>query len=116
MCSGQCTAFRSARRRPDAEFAKVDLILTPTTGTIYRIEEVEADPIGRNSDLGYYTNYMNLLDYSALAVPGGTGRESSVRVTLVGKVFEERRLLEAACRSGRRNRIGSRSAERIGPG
>ena len=90
--------LQECKAAADAEFAKVDLILTPTTGTIYRIEEVEADPIGRNSDLGYYTNYMNLLDYSALAVPAERAGNLPFGVTLVGKVFEERRLLEAACR------------------
>ena len=45
--------------------------MTPTAGTIYRIAEVEADPVRLNCNLGYYTNYMNLLDLSAIAVPAG---------------------------------------------
>jgi allophanate hydrolase len=49
----------------------VDCLLTPTAGTIYRIAAMEADPIQLNSNLGYYTNFMNLLDYSAVAVPAG---------------------------------------------
>ena len=47
------------------------MLVTPTAGTIYTIAEVEADPIRLNSNLGYYTNYMNLLDLSAIAVPAG---------------------------------------------
>ena len=39
----------------------VDFLMTPTAGTIYTIEEVNADPIKLNINLGYYTNFMNLL-------------------------------------------------------
>ena len=46
-------------------------MLTPTAGTIYRIAEMEADPIRLNANLGYYTNFMNLLDLAATAVPAG---------------------------------------------
>lgn len=48
-----------------------DFLVTPTAGTIYSIDEVLADPIQLNSNLGYYTNYMNLLDYACVAVPAG---------------------------------------------
>ena len=43
----------------------------PTAGTHYRIDAVEVDPIRLNATLGYYTNFMNLLDYAATAVPAG---------------------------------------------
>ena len=46
-------------------------MVTPTAGTIYRIDEMLADPIRLNANLGYYTNFMNLLDYSAIAIPAG---------------------------------------------
>jgi allophanate hydrolase len=49
----------------------IDLMLVPTTGTIYRIAEIEADPLLLNSTLGHYTNFANLLDLSAIAVPNG---------------------------------------------
>lgn len=41
----------------------------PTAGTIYTIEEVNSDPVLLNSNLGYYTNFMNLLDCAAIALP-----------------------------------------------
>jgi allophanate hydrolase len=50
---------------------KIDCLITPTAGTIYRIDEMLADPIRLNANLGYYTNFMNLLDYAAIAVPAG---------------------------------------------
>ncbi|GEM44769.1 allophanate hydrolase [Deinococcus cellulosilyticus] len=55
----------------DQVWSQVDCILTPTAGTIYTIEELLNDPIQLNTNLGHYTNFMNLLDYSAIALPAG---------------------------------------------
>lgn len=63
--------LRTLKRIADAVWVDVDCIVTPTAGTHYRIDEVEADPIRLNGNLGYYTNFMNLLDYAATAVPTG---------------------------------------------
>ena len=49
--------------------AQFDALLVPTTTTHYRISELQADPVRLNSNLGKYTNFVNLLDWSALAVP-----------------------------------------------
>ena len=51
------------------ELQKVDAIMVPTAGTIYKIEEVESDPVALNTNMGYYTYFANLLQLSALAVP-----------------------------------------------
>ena len=90
--------LQECRAAAEAQFAGVELLLTPTAGTIYRIEEVEADPIRLNSNLGYYTNYMNLLDFAALAIPAGRAAGLPFGVTLVGRAFDDRLLLEAARR------------------
>ncbi len=50
---------------------RIDLLLVATAGTIYRIAEVEADPLALNATLGHYTNFANLLDWSAIALPNG---------------------------------------------
>ncbi|MDR7093824.1 allophanate hydrolase [Hydrogenophaga laconesensis] len=63
--------LKALRRVCDRVWDAVDCMLTPTAGTIYRIEEMEADPIRLNSHLGRYTNFVNLLDHSAVAVPAG---------------------------------------------
>ncbi len=47
----------------------VDILLTPTTGTIYKIEELNQDPIRLNQNMAYYTNFGNLLDLSIVSVP-----------------------------------------------
>ncbi len=77
--------------------ADFDFILTPTAGTIYTIEQVQADPIQLNSNLGYYTNFMNLLDCSAIAVPAGFTPDSlPFGVTLFSRAFSDTRLLSFA--------------------
>jgi allophanate hydrolase len=59
------------RRRIDAIMQGVDTLVLPTAPTIYRIAEVEADPIALNTNLGTYTNFVNLMDMAAIAVPAG---------------------------------------------
>lgn len=48
-----------------------DCMLLPTTGTIFTHSQIAEFPIERNTQLGYYTNFVNLLDLSALAIPAG---------------------------------------------
>ena len=50
-------------------FSSVDVLMVPTAGTIYKIREVEADPINLNTNMGYYTYFANILQLSAIAVP-----------------------------------------------
>lgn len=59
------------KRQCDEILATVDAILTPTAGTIYTLAQIQGNPLVLNSNLGYYTNFMNLLDYAALALPAG---------------------------------------------
>ncbi|RVU39853.1 allophanate hydrolase [Hwanghaeella grinnelliae] len=62
-----------------------DLILVPTSPTIYRVDAVEDDPITLNSNLGTYTNFVNLLDMAAVSVPAGFRANGlPFGVTLVG--------------------------------
>lgn len=92
--------LRALKRRADAVLAAVDCLVTPTAGTAYTVAEVEADPVRLNSNLGYYTNFMNLLDLSACAVPAGRLASSGVPwgITLVATPFAEEALLETAGR------------------
>ncbi len=57
------------RRARDYTFRAIDAMVLPTAPTIYAIDDVLADPIGLNSRLGTYTNFVNLLDMCGLAVP-----------------------------------------------
>ncbi len=61
--------LRRLKRRVDVEMDKCDVLVLPTTGTIYRIAEVEADPITLNANNGYYTYFANPMQLSAVSVP-----------------------------------------------
>ncbi len=63
--------LEALRKEAALVWMQIDCLVTPTAGTIYRIDEMEADPIRLNANLGYYTNFMNLLDCAAIAVPAG---------------------------------------------
>lgn len=71
-------------------WADVDFLLTPTAPCPYKVEDVLQNPIELNSNLGIYTNYVNLLDLSALAIPGGVQLDGMpFGVTLVGPKFHD---------------------------
>jgi allophanate hydrolase len=92
-------------RRTEAEWEKMDVLLVPTAPRPYTLAEVAAEPLLLNSRLGTYTNFVNLLDLSALAVPAGF-RADGVPwgVTFIAPAWHEHRLLE----------IGSRWHESVG--
>jgi allophanate hydrolase len=88
-------ALQALRRETAAAWEKIDLLLVPTAGTIYTIAEVEESPIQTNVDLGYYTNFVNLLDLCALGVPAGFGAQGlPVGVTMIAPAGQEQTLLE----------------------
>jgi allophanate hydrolase len=77
-------------RAAEAEWARMDVLLLPTTGTIYTIEQLLADPVRLNSNLGIYTNFVNLMDLSAVAVPADFRANGlPFGVTLIGRAFED---------------------------
>ncbi len=68
----------------------VDMLLLPTSPTTYRVDDMLADPITKNSHFGRYTNFANLLGYAAIAVPAGFGPSGlPAGVTLVGPAFSD---------------------------
>ena len=83
----------------DAQLAELDCLLTPTAGKCFTIEEMLAEPILRNSQLGYYTNFMNLLDLASIAIPTQMAENGlPFGITLVGPTFSDRLLLSIAKR------------------
>ncbi len=96
-------AFRARHRLQelrawtDRLWERGDVLLLPTVPTTFTRAEVEADPVARNSVLGRYTQFANLLDVAAVAVPAGTTPDGRpVGVTLLGPAFSEALLLHAA--------------------
>ena len=87
------------KRACEAQWTLMDFLLTPPAATIYTLAEVEADPLRLNHNLGYYTNFMNLLDLAGVAVPAGFRRDAlPFGVSLVGPTSSERALLGVADR------------------
>lgn len=77
-------------RAAEAEWSKMDAMLLPTAGTTYTIASVLADPVALNSNLGRYTNFVNLLDLSALALPAGFRPDGlPFGVTLIARAFDD---------------------------
>ena len=76
--------------RTRAVWQEIDCLALPTAGTIYRVEDVESDPIALNANLGYYTNFANLLDLSAIAVPAGFQKDGlPAGITLVAPAWHD---------------------------
>src|SRR3954469_7355040 len=61
--------LQALRRIAGRAFAGIDALLLPTAPTAYSTAQVLANPIELNSRLGTYTNFVNLLDLCALALP-----------------------------------------------
>lgn len=81
----------------DRIMAEVDCVLTPAYPRPVTLAELHAEPVRRNTDLGYYTNFMNMLDYAAVAVPAGVMQNGLPwGVTLFGRVFTDQYLLSLA--------------------
>ena len=100
----------SLKRASERVWDDVDVLMTPTAGTIYEIARVNADPIRLNANLGYYTNFMNLLDLAGVAIPAGFRNDGlPFGVTIVGRAGTDHGLLALAGRLHRAcgNRLGA---------
>jgi allophanate hydrolase len=81
----QALAAETARQCAD-----FDVMLLPTVPGHPTIEEVASDPVGRNGRLGRYTNFVNLLDMAAIAIPAGFCADGlPFGITLVGPAFSD---------------------------
>lgn len=86
--------LKALEARTLIEWARMDALLLPTTGTTYTHREIAASPIALNSNLGLYTNFVNLLDLSAVAVPAGMRpRGLPFGITLIAPSGYDRALL-----------------------
>jgi allophanate hydrolase len=91
--------LKELQRVAEAIWAQADVLLLPTTPTHFTIDQVNAEPIARNSDLGYYTNFVNLMDLAAVAVPAGfTASGLPFGVSLIAPAWNDDDLLGLASR------------------
>jgi allophanate hydrolase len=87
------------RRAVDGAFATVDVLLLPTAGTIYESAAVAAEPKRLNANLGLYTNFVNLLDLAAIALPAGFGESGlPFGISLIAQTFRDSALLDLGTR------------------
>jgi allophanate hydrolase len=91
--------LESLKARAAQEWQKMDMLVVPTAPTIYTIAEVEANPVELNSRLGYYTNFVNLFDLAAVAVPAGFRDDGlPAGITLIGPAWSDESLAALASR------------------
>lgn len=78
------------KRIVDGAFRGFDVLVVPGAPTIYKLSEIEAKPVELNARLGYYTNFVNLLDLAAITLPAGL-REDGLPfgVSLIGPAFSD---------------------------
>jgi len=96
-------ALEALRRETAGIWEQADFLLLPTAPTHYTIAQVEQAPVELNSNLGYYTNFVNLLDLTAVAVPAGFKPNGMpFGVSLIGRAFTDDGLLRVADRLHRK--------------
>jgi allophanate hydrolase len=118
---GAVEAYRDAQRLAELRRAthpvweSADAMLLPTAPTHYTAAEIAEEPIGRNALLGIYTNFVNLLDLCAVAVPAGTRADGlPFGVSLVAPAGAERALLALAGRWGNEQPAGPAADAPVG--
>jgi allophanate hydrolase len=107
--------LREFVRESEAVWEKIDVLLLPTTPRLYTVAENLAEPFTTNATLGRYTNFMNLLDLSAVALPAGRARSGRAPwgVTLAAPAGWDAALLELTARFRSEPTIESRKPTRI---
>jgi allophanate hydrolase len=87
------------KRQAAAAMAGIDFLVLPTAGTIYRLNDLEREPVLYNSHLGRYTNFVNFFGMSALALPAGFRPDGlPFGITLVARPYADRALLALGAR------------------
>lgn len=79
-----------------ALFDQADALLLPTVPFQPTLAEAQADSIAVNRRLGTFTNFVNLLDLNAIAVPAGTADGGHFGVTLLAPAFGDRVVADLA--------------------
>ena len=89
------TLLRGYGQQAAAMWHDIDVLLVPTAPTHYTIAQMQADPVVLNRNLGEYTNFVNLLDYAAIAVPSSIRADGlPFGVTLIGPCGSDWQLAE----------------------
>jgi allophanate hydrolase len=90
--------LRAARNNADALLEGYDALILPTAPLHPTIADVQADPIGVNARMGTYTNFVNLLDMAAVAVPAGNAGTKGFGVSVIVPAFHDQVAIDLAAR------------------
>lgn len=93
-----------------ASLGAAEALLVPTAPIHPRAADVAADPVGLNSRMGVYTNFCNLFEMCAVAVPAGTVGGAQFGVTVLARPFDDAVAFDIAMML-----TGGRAAERVWP-
>ena len=86
---------KALAQQADGMWRGIDVLLVPTAPTHYRIEQMLADPVRLNRNLGAYTNFVNLFDYAAISVPSAIRPDGlPFGITLIGPACSDLRLAD----------------------
>ncbi len=89
--------LKALERRAQATMEGIDMLAVPTIPTFYTLADLEADPITPNSNLGIYTNFVNLLDMCGIAVPTAPRRDGRPgSITLLAPSGQDARVASVA--------------------
>lgn len=89
------TRLRAIAQQVAPMWRHIDLLVVPTAPTHYTREQMRADPVALNRNLGAYTNFVNLLDYAALSVPSSLRADGlPFGITLIGPCGSDLALAE----------------------
>ncbi len=89
--------LKAFAREADRIWSEVDALVVPTVPIFPTLAELQADPLGPNARLGTYTNFVNLLDMCAIAVPGPFRHDDlPAGVTLIAPRGRDRAIAELA--------------------
>ncbi len=92
-------AVELAKKRAATLWDRFDALVVPTAPTTYTLQQVAADPVALNRNLGAYTNFVNLLDLAAIAVPSAMlANGLPFGITLIGPAGSDLRLADLAQR------------------
>ncbi|HGY5706554.1 TPA: allophanate hydrolase, partial [Serratia marcescens] len=94
-----CDAYKAEYLRAELarqiaqRLAPFDALVVPTAPTIRTLAEMAQEPVLFNSQFGTYTNFTNLADLSALALPGPLREDGlPAGITLIAPAWHDRAL------------------------
>lgn len=91
--------LKTLKERALGEMRDFHFIVLPTAGTIYKVADIEREPVLYNSNLGHYTNFVNFFGFSALALPAAFRPDGlPFGITLVAEASMDRMLIEFGAR------------------